>query len=102
MTTHALKASPLTPDILVSAVGDAFKKLSPRQMARNPVMFVVEILAVLVTVLFIRDLVTGAEPASPRRGGSRRSASASWSQRRPSSVRSASSVNLASTFCCSI
>jgi K+-transporting ATPase ATPase B chain len=55
------RASVLSADILLPAIGDAFKKLSPRQMARNPVMFVVEILAVLVTALFVRDLATGAE-----------------------------------------
>jgi K+-transporting ATPase ATPase B chain len=59
MTTHTPRASLLNADILASAIGDAFKKLSPRQMARNPVMFVVEILAALVTVLFIRDLAIG-------------------------------------------
>ena len=31
-------------------------------MIRNPVMFVVEIVAVLTTVIFVRDLVTGAAP----------------------------------------
>jgi potassium-transporting ATPase ATP-binding subunit len=48
------------PKILVPAIGDAFKKLDPRVMVRNPVMFTVEIVATLTTVLFLRDLVTGA------------------------------------------
>jgi K+-transporting ATPase ATPase B chain len=61
MTTHTPRTSLLNPDILVPAMGDAFAKLSPRAMARNPVMFVVEVLAVLVTVLFIRDVATGAD-----------------------------------------
>jgi K+-transporting ATPase ATPase B chain len=61
MTTskRAAKSSLLNPDIALPAIGDAFKKLSPRHMIRNPVMFVVELLAALVTVLFIRDLLTG-------------------------------------------
>ncbi|HEY1710741.1 MAG TPA: potassium-transporting ATPase subunit KdpB [Rhizomicrobium sp.] len=46
--------------IVVPAMWGAVKKLDPRQMARNPVMFVVEIVATLTTVLFIRDLATGA------------------------------------------
>src|ERR1700742_1082268 len=46
--------------ILLPAIWGAFKKLGPRAMARNPVMFVVEIVATLTTILFIRDLVTGA------------------------------------------
>jgi K+-transporting ATPase ATPase B chain len=47
------------PAILIPAIGDAFKKLNPRHMISNPVMFVVEVVASLTTVLFIRDLVTG-------------------------------------------
>jgi len=46
--------------ILVPAIGEAFRKLDPRLMARNPVMFVVEVVATLTTVLLLRDLVTGA------------------------------------------
>ncbi len=45
--------------ILFPAIGDAFKKLNPRHMIASPVMFVVEIVASLTTVLFLRDLVTG-------------------------------------------
>ena len=48
------------PKILGPAVGGAFRKLDPRVMVRNPVMFAVEIVASLTTVLFVRDLVTGA------------------------------------------
>ncbi len=42
--------------ILGSAVTDAVRKLDPRVMARNPVMFVVLIGSVLCTLLFLRDL----------------------------------------------
>ncbi|HEX4111155.1 MAG TPA: potassium-transporting ATPase subunit KdpB [Stellaceae bacterium] len=45
--------------LLVPAVGAAFKKLDPRTLMKNPVMFVVEIVSVLTTIFFIRDLVTG-------------------------------------------
>jgi K+-transporting ATPase ATPase B chain len=48
------------PKILLPAIGDAFRKLHPASMIRNPVMFVVEVVATLTTILFIRDLVTGA------------------------------------------
>jgi K+-transporting ATPase ATPase B chain len=47
------------PKILGPAVIDAFRKLDPRAMVRNPVMFTVEVVASLTTILFIRDLVTG-------------------------------------------
>ena len=52
-------SSMLDPAILVPALGDMFRKLDPRLMVRNPVMFVVEIVAVLTTVLLIRDVATG-------------------------------------------
>lgn len=48
------------PKILGPALVDAFRKLDPRVMMRNPVMFTVEVVATLTTVLFIRDVVTGA------------------------------------------
>jgi K+-transporting ATPase ATPase B chain len=37
------------------AITDSVRKLNPRTMVRNPVMFVVEVGSVLTTVLFIRD-----------------------------------------------
>jgi K+-transporting ATPase ATPase B chain len=46
-------------NILRTAIVGAFVKLDPRVMIRNPVMFVVEIVSVLTTILFLRDLVTG-------------------------------------------
>jgi K+-transporting ATPase ATPase B chain len=48
------------PKILGPAVLDALRKLDPRLMVRNPVMFTVEVVACLTTVLFIRDLVMGS------------------------------------------
>jgi K+-transporting ATPase ATPase B chain len=47
------------PAILIPAIGASFKKLNPRHMIANPVMFVVEVVAALTTILFVRDLVTG-------------------------------------------
>src|SRR5471032_3215751 len=47
------------PKILGPAVFDAFKKLDPRVMIRNPVMFTVEVVATLTTILFVRDIVSG-------------------------------------------
>ena len=44
-------------DLLLAAVVDSFKKLDPRWMARNPVMFVVEIGSVVATYVFIAGLV---------------------------------------------
>jgi K+-transporting ATPase ATPase B chain len=51
----------LDPAILIPAIGDSFRKLNPRIMIRNPVMFCVEVVAALTTLLLIRDLVLGGE-----------------------------------------
>ncbi|MGN6695166.1 MAG: potassium-transporting ATPase subunit KdpB [Aquihabitans sp.] len=48
--------------IVRRAVGDAVRKLDPRQMAKNPVMFIVEIGSVYTTLLFLRDLPKEGEP----------------------------------------
>jgi K+-transporting ATPase ATPase B chain len=56
---RAQAASLTDAGIVVPAIGEAFKKLNPRVMIRNPVMFVVEIVAALTTILFVRDLVAG-------------------------------------------
>jgi K+-transporting ATPase ATPase B chain len=47
--------------ILVPAIGSAFAKLDPRTLIKNPVMFVLEIVTALTTVILIRDLVSGGE-----------------------------------------
>ncbi|HZR73812.1 potassium-transporting ATPase subunit KdpB [Bradyrhizobium sp.] len=52
-------ATMLDPKIVMPAIGAAFAKLDPRAMIKNPVMFVVEIVAALTTVIFLRDVVTG-------------------------------------------
>src|SRR5262249_42929892 len=49
------------PKIVVPAIGSAFVKLNPRTLIKNPVMFVLEIVTALTTVILIRDLVTGGE-----------------------------------------
>ena len=54
------------PAIIGPAISDAFRKLDPRLMIRNPVMFVVEIVSVLTTILYLRD--------APDRGRSRAAA----------------------------
>lgn len=47
MTTKSM----FTADLIVPAIGDAFKKLDPRQLIRNPVLFVTAVVALLLTVL---------------------------------------------------
>jgi K+-transporting ATPase ATPase B chain len=50
----------LSGSMIVTAVIDAFRKLDPRTLWRNPVMFVVEIVSLVTTILVIRDAITGA------------------------------------------
>jgi high-affinity K+ transport system ATPase subunit B len=54
------------PAIILPAIGHSFRKLDPRLTIRNPVMFVVEVVSVMTTILYLRDLVTGAEARSLR------------------------------------
>ena len=51
----------LDPKIVVPAVGAAFVKLDPRTLMKNPIMFVLEIVTILTSVILIRDLVRGGE-----------------------------------------
>jgi K+-transporting ATPase ATPase B chain len=57
------KQSLFDPAIVRRAIGDSFIKLAPRTLRRNPVMFVVEVVALVTTIFWIRDLFTaGADP----------------------------------------
>ena len=64
-TSQIRKRMPVTsltdPNIVVPAIGSALAKLDPRTMMKNPVMFVVEVVAALATVIFVRDWVNGGE-----------------------------------------
>jgi K+-transporting ATPase ATPase B chain len=48
------------PPLVRRAFMDALRKLDPRHMARNPVMFVVEVGSVVLTLLLVKSLFTGA------------------------------------------
>ena len=50
----------LDPAILRPALLQALRKLDPRLMWRNPVMFSVEVVSTLTTILLLRDLLIGA------------------------------------------
>ncbi len=47
--------------IIRPAVVSAFAKLDPRDLVRNPVMFTTGVVAILSTVLFVRDVSIGGE-----------------------------------------
>ena len=56
MTTSTVRTSALNRELLVPAMADAFRKLSPRQQFRNPVMFVVFVCSVFTTGLWLQSL----------------------------------------------
>jgi K+-transporting ATPase ATPase B chain len=53
-------AATFDPSILLPAAGQAFVKLDPRTLIRNPVMFVLAAVSLLTSVLLGRDLAIGA------------------------------------------
>ncbi|MBV8120516.1 MAG: potassium-transporting ATPase subunit KdpB [Alphaproteobacteria bacterium] len=57
---HVRPLAILDRSLIVPAIWAAFKKLDPRTLVKNPVMFCVEIVSVLTTLFFFRDLFSGA------------------------------------------
>jgi K+-transporting ATPase ATPase B chain len=49
----------LSGGMIVTAMIEAFRKLDPRTLWRNPVMFVVEMVSLVTTILVIRDAIAG-------------------------------------------
>lgn len=64
MASHTQAPSLFTGPLMTAAIRDAFIKLDPRVLIRNPVMFVTAVVAVLSTILWIRALVTGTGNAA--------------------------------------
>ena len=64
-SSHVRAVSAWEGPILRAAVWDSFKKLDPRLMFKNPVMFVVEVGSVLTTLVWLRDLVAPSPGALP-------------------------------------
>src|SRR5712672_586861 len=60
LISRGARARPLfDPEIVKRATKESFVKLDPRKVAKNPVMFVVEVGAALTTIYVIKDAVTG-------------------------------------------
>jgi len=58
LISRGVRARPLfDPDILKRAIKESFVKLNPMLVAKNPVMFVVEVGAALTTVFVIKDAI---------------------------------------------
>jgi potassium-transporting ATPase ATP-binding subunit len=62
-TSNIRKGTPASalfdPKIVMPAISASFVKLDPRTLIKNPVMFVLEIVTILTTIILVRDLVTG-------------------------------------------
>jgi len=58
-TTHAVRS--FDRELILNAVADSFRKLSPRLQFRNPVMFVVFVCSVLTTLLWVQALAGHGE-----------------------------------------
>ena len=56
MTTQKIAPPLFDRALIVPAIGDAFIKLNPRTLARNPVIFITALVSMLATVLFVHDL----------------------------------------------
>src|SRR5229473_2380535 len=66
MAAKARQLSLFDRGILWSAALDSLRKLAPQHVAKNPVMFVVEIGSVLTTAIWVRDLTAPPPGAAPR------------------------------------
>ncbi len=65
MASRSKSLSLLDPTLLRQAAVASLKKLDPRTVARNPVMFVVEVGSVLTTLLWLRDRIVHPVGAAP-------------------------------------
>jgi potassium-transporting ATPase ATP-binding subunit len=56
---HVRPLAILDRALILPAIWASFRKLDPRTLVKNPVMFCVEIVSVLTTIFFLRDLIVG-------------------------------------------
>src|SRR6266478_1640665 len=65
MAPKAKQLSLVDPSILRPAILESFKKLAPQLVAKNPVMFVVEIGSILTTAIWLRDVLSPSPGQAP-------------------------------------
>ena len=61
MTKAAQSASAFDKSLISRALRDAVMKLSPAKLVHNPVIFVTEVVAAVVTIIAIRDALVGSD-----------------------------------------
>jgi K+-transporting ATPase ATPase B chain len=64
MSKPTTSQSLFEPAIVRRAIADAFAKLSPRNQVRNPVMFVVFVVSILTTILWVQALMGKGEASA--------------------------------------
>ncbi len=69
MTIQTKKTTTFRSEIYRRAIVDSFRKLNPRWMVKNPVMFVVEVGSVLTTALWVQALLGQGEAPTGFIGG---------------------------------
>jgi K+-transporting ATPase ATPase B chain len=69
MTIKLQKSKSLKRQFYIQAIAGAFIKLNPRNLVRNPVMFVVEVGSLLATLLWIQALTGHGEAPTVFIGG---------------------------------
>src|SRR5262245_39691505 len=57
MTSKRMASALTDPKIIGPAIVSAFAKLDPRTLIRNPVIFVLEVVTLLTTIIFARELI---------------------------------------------
>jgi potassium-transporting ATPase ATP-binding subunit len=62
MSDRPQPRSLFSAEMMAPAIADSVRKLDPRHMARNPVMFVVEVGALITSVIWIVQLFGGSAP----------------------------------------
>jgi K+-transporting ATPase ATPase B chain len=63
--TRLKERSLFDPEIIWPATGESLRKLAPQHVIKNPVMFVVEIGALLTTLIWLRDLFAPTAGSQP-------------------------------------
>ena len=63
--TRLKERSLFDPEIMRPAIWESFRKLTPQNVIKNPVMFVVEIGSVLTTLILLRDIIAPRAGSQP-------------------------------------
>jgi K+-transporting ATPase ATPase B chain len=63
--TRLKERSLFDPEIIWPAAGESLRKLAPKSVIKNPVMFVVEVGSVITTLIWLRDMIAPTSGSQP-------------------------------------